>query len=168
MNGQKYLYRAHPSFRSNAGLKCDLWYDWALFNCTEGELPGQINCFLEIKEEEFVEDSEYLVPDQPTAGFWCVTREFVAKPTPVTGSRFVTEGTLGKDYCLRDCDTIVDDIAVVPNIKGRDRDGDGFTTDKDFFVVGNRNQWLGSFWKRIQEIKNSMGKKRKRQDDGEE
>ena len=51
LNG--YLFRAHPSYRSG-----DPWHDWAMLNwgADIGDMPGQILCFLDLRQIEFDDD----------------------------------------------------------------------------------------------------------------
>ena len=152
--GIKYIYRAHPSYRSNTGLKSSLWYDWAMFNVDQG-LPGQINLFLEIQQEDFIDNKA-----EETNGYHCVVREFNEHPMKIESSSLVTNGKISADnFILRDCDYIADDIAVVPNILKRCEEHDQYVTGNDFFVVGNRNAWLQMFLDKIETKKG--GDKRK-------
>ena len=46
VDGTQFIFRCHPSYRSNSGQVCDRWYDWAVFSVESKSIPCQIFFFL--------------------------------------------------------------------------------------------------------------------------
>ena len=148
-----FLFRSHPSFRADSGQRHSTWMDWATFlvldnNGQEVGVPAQIMCFLKLKRGDKT-PAGGVVGD--TGGVYAVVRSFRAAPKP-TVSNFVTRGELdGKNFELYDTETIVSELAVVPNIE------EGEDEPKEWFVVQRREEWLFFFQNKLED-KNSMGR----------
>ena len=127
-----HMFRAHPSYRSNAGQTNSVWYDWAMFQYKDNdeavrETPAQILCFLQVNSE-------------PHA----IVRSFRDPPKAVTGSTIVMRGTLDERFYTYQCDNITDVAAVVENV--------GSQTNQFFFVQG-REHWLRQFCEDVNNCK---------------
>ena len=134
-----HRFRCHPSYRADAGLKRDSWYDWAEFKFEEDDertsiVPGQILCFLDltVTSPPFVEGYE--------PGLYAVVRTFTTSPSSINGSRskIILEGTLMEEMYVVPCDSIHDTVAVVQNRTIP------ITTNR-FLVVKNRSYLLQTF-----------------------
>ena len=145
-NNTKYLFRSHPSYRKDSGQVNAVWYDWALFSVDEKHIPCQILCFLLLPElKQAISNVEGYVIDTP--GAYAIVRRFHDEPKSLTNpsSGIVQEGTLMNKLFLFPCDSILSDIAVLPNITTIE------SSDR-FLVIANRHFWLELFQKRILSI----------------
>ena len=157
-SSQKLLFRAHPSYKSDSGQQCNVWFDWAYFLLhlpnKRGEypidengrpvlkrFPCQILCFLDI--ERPIGNMSVSGFDLHDPGYYAVVRCFQDEE-PISSCRsgaigshmgFVRKGCLRDRLYLFPCSSIYSEVAVVRN-KG--------STD-EFFVVGNRGKWLTNF-----------------------
>ena len=144
-NNIKYIFRSHPSYRLNSGQKNGVWYDWAMFDHEEsGEyedgIPAQILCLLNIST---------WVDERKSNGVYAVVRKFLtrtvaANNNPRTKSSIVSHGILEPNFCLLECETIVDVAAVVPNPS---------ESNNKFLVIKNREFWLHSFYQQLKAIR---------------
>ena len=137
-----HRFRCHPSYRSDAGLVADSWYDWALFsfigqdNTGMEDIPCQILCFLDLNN--CTNHSKY------SPGEYAVIRSFKSLPKKISGKKIsiIEEGTLYDNLLLTPYECIADSVAVVQNITSP-------STDNQFFVVKNRTEWLTLFYKKL-------------------
>lgn len=137
-NNTKYIFRSHPSYRNNSGQNNGVWYDWALFDHdgrgeNEDGTPAQILCLLDINT---------WADQQKSKGIYAVVRKFSSGAMNNRGnkSRIVLNGTLLPNFCLLECETILDVVAVVHNT----------TQSNDaYLVVKNRAFWLHTFYKQL-------------------
>ena len=131
-------FRSNPSYRSDDGSKCSVWYDWAHFKYhdaiteTEKTTPAQILCFVHLTDDQ----ANYA--DLDGAGPYAVVRSFKKEPSPLPPSKIVTVGELDNHHYVYHCDSIAGPAAVVKN------HGDASLHNK-FFVVSNSNHWLRCF-----------------------
>jgi len=142
-----HRFRCHPSYRADAGLVKDTWYDWALFSYidndgTEQDIPCQILCLLDL--HNYRTDTWPKVMNVDKAGEYAVVRCFRAAAKPIRNSRskIVEEGTLEDNLMIISCDSISDTVAVVQNKTIP-------PTDNQFFVVKNRTRWLSFFYDKL-------------------
>lgn len=140
-DGNKYIFRAHPSFRHTSGQTCNVWYDWALFVADDQLIPCQIMCFVHI--DTLADIPERLVSGYPVnhTGQYAIVRRFSSAPTPHRWSKFVSTGNLLEDLFLFHCDMIEKEVAVVKNFSQ--------TAEDSFFVIRNRNEWLTPFFEKM-------------------
>ena len=138
-------FRASPAYRSNSGQDRSVWYDWAIFDVDQKDIPCQILCFVQINE---LKPGVQYVDGYPMTPFtsYAVVRRFALPPTRIEASRFVKSGTLKKDLYVFDCNTILSEVAVVHNPNSNSR------TDNEFFVVGNKIEWLRIFQNKIKSV----------------
>jgi hypothetical protein len=125
-SGERELYRAHSSFRSNSKSLGDTWYDWAEFQWpTETEttyLPGQIFCF--VKTGVMQLGTQYRGVPIKSHTFYALVTLFNNTPQPLRKSRytdsdytsFIKWGTLRNGYYLLPIRDIVGTVCVVMNI----------------------------------------------------
>ena len=50
VDGSYKIYRASPLYCSDSGGVSNVWYDWAIFNINEENIPYHILCFFNIKD----------------------------------------------------------------------------------------------------------------------
>ena len=152
------LFRAHPSFKSDSGQECNVWYDWAYFlvhlpnksgvyqvdndgNPVMNRYPCQILCFLDIDQPTGTHSVRGF--DVHDAGFYAVVRCFLEEQDIRSRRKyanrkhhsFVKKGTLRSGLYLFPCSSIYSEAAVVRNAGSKD----------EFFVVHSRDQWLTNF-----------------------
>ena len=157
-DGTLYRFRAHPSFHSkdNNNLRCNVWHDWAMVRIygDQPAYPCHIMCFLQI--QEVANGKQFLDGFKIEAGLYAVVRMFQEPPLehkvgPTRSkyqyvSRLVKKGTLERTFRVVSCDSIEDEVAVVPMITSLDDEGGNyFEYDSNFFVVDNRNGWCRFF-----------------------
>lgn len=144
----KLLFRAHPSFKSDSGQLSNVWYDWANFqlDLLDGRglkvYPCQILCLLYL-EGPFPVGSSVSGFELVHDGYYAVARCFVsADPIPSKRDKgkkhhhaLVKLGELRNKLYLFDCNAIESEAAVVRNHGSPDQ----------YFVLGNREQWLFNF-----------------------
>ena len=148
-NEKKYIWRAHPSYRTDSG-QCDgLWYDWAVFDLDGKNIPCHILCFLRLERVK----PNRRVRNFPVhgSGLFAVVRRFKEEPLDTyegLHSHFIRKGTLDNRMFLFDCETILEDVAVVPDFHTRPEGNQPYTlsqTGANFFVVANKHDWLEWF-----------------------
>ena len=153
MDDTKYLFRSHPSYRKDSGQVSAVWYDWALFSIDGKKIPCQILCFVFLPELKEANSSVegYRID---TAGPHAIVRRFFDEPKPLTNpsSGIVKEGKVMNRLFLFPCESILSDIAVLPNIMSVE------SSDR-FLVIENRHFWLELFRKRILSIGQQYTKK---------
>jgi hypothetical protein len=135
--GDKFFFRAHPSWRSGRS-----WHDWALFSWTDTDgtpvrIPGQIITFLWYAEEDIskIQHLSYVSGDTPGLYAMIETLErplTVAKTydrVVVGGSKQLTTNEFHErrqngmsltapNLCLIPVDTIYEPIAAIPDEGG--------------------------------------------------
>ena len=163
-NVKKLIFRAHPSYRASSGQSDGVWYDWAYFDAEEkdqsnpekdGSIPCEILCFLQletVKPNQSVQN--YDVCD---SGLYAVVRRFRKEPSSnYSGlhSNFVKKGNLDNKLFLFPCESILGEVAVVPDLATRSQFGQLTTSASgaSFFVVRNREYWLEWFQGKINNI----------------
>jgi hypothetical protein len=134
---ERYIWRAHPSYRADTGQKNAIWYDWATFRFGDELLPCQILSFLDLTAWD--EASWPPVTNVDAKGIYAVVRRFKNPPSAVSGSDFILEGQLEDQLEVLSCESIADTVAVVPNYQPMHVESD------KFFVVQNRAEWLRVF-----------------------
>ena len=156
-NVKELTFRAHPSYRASAGQRDAVWYDWANFFAEEEDqpIPCEILCFLKletVKPNQTLENYDVSDP-----GLYAVVRRFKKEATSeYTGlrSNFIQKGYLDNKLFLFPCESILGEVAVVPDIATRS-DGGELTTSSSgasFLVVRNREYWLDWFQGKINNI----------------
>jgi len=144
----KLLFRAHPSFKSDSGQLSNVWNNWANFQLglLDGRglqvYPCQILCLLYL-EGPFPVGSSVSGFELVHDGYYAVARCFVsADPIPSKRDKgkkhhhaLVKLGELRNKLYLFDCNAIESEAAVVRNHGSPDQ----------YFVLGNREQWLFNF-----------------------
>ena len=148
-DGTQYIFRSHPSYRSDSGQTSSIWYDFAMFQIEDNkEIPAQILCFLDLSNLKNLESTvqTYSINSR---GAYAVVRRFESEPKRVLNSTstIVLQGKLMKELYLFACDSITSEVAVVQNLTTP-------PTDDQFFVIENRNSWLQSFCTKIESIGN--------------
>ncbi len=136
-NGDKFIFRAHPSWRGGRS-----WHDWALFSWTNTDgtsvrIPGQIITFVEFDEVDIrhIQHLPYVSGDTP--GLYAMI-ETLERPLEVAKAhqRVVVEGRkqlttiemqdrrrhgmpkTSPNLCLVPVDTIYGPIAALPDVGG--------------------------------------------------
>ena len=144
--GSHYLFRSHPSYRSDSGQQNATWMDWAAFqvfdhNSDEITVPGQIMCFLKLREGDKTPAGGVVGSG---GGVYAVVRSFKEEPKK-TVSNFVHRGQLdGSRFELYDTETIVSELAVVPNLsENRDEE------PTEWLVVKRRAEWQQFFEQKL-------------------
>jgi hypothetical protein len=129
INGERVLFRAHPSYRSASRQQRDVWYDWALFDLKQQNafpntpIPGQILMFVHVPFifDEVTHRGIRLIPNEPHA----VVRLFQRAPDKYfrkdrSGkepySYLVHFGNTRDHYHIIPCRYIHSTTIVVPNI----------------------------------------------------
>ena len=138
----KYMFRAHPSYRSKGGQDSNVWYDWANFCVDKSVLPCQILGFVYIHN---IKPGTHIVNEYPIKenGIYAIVRRFIDPPKPVLHSKFIEMGTVSEELYLLDCD-MIDSIAAVVHDRR-----ESSAHDNQFFVLKNRSQWLNIFTQRM-------------------
>ena len=166
----KYIYRAHPSFRSDSNQRCNSWYDWAYFDVypepnsrhTDPKpYPCHIMCFLDIDEGMVKTPPAELDSVDIVAGKYAIVRKFSTPPQPIkiTGrlennktrkfmTSIVKKGTLCDKLYIMPCESISGDVAVVPDYDSRTANQQ-YESGRNFFVVENSIKWRELFLERI-------------------
>jgi len=92
----KYIFRAHPSYRDDSGQVGNVWYDWANFDVDDQSIPCQIMCFVNITS---IIDNPLPVNGYPIqeTGNYAVVRRFVSQPKKHPRSSLVLTGKLWMD-----------------------------------------------------------------------
>ena len=149
-SGSYYLFRSHPSYRSNSGQQHATWMDWAAFrvmdqNDEEMIVPGQVVCFLKLREGDKTPAG---VGVGAKGGVYAVVRSF-KEETKKTVSNFVSRGQLdgcldGCKFELYDTETIVSEIAVVPDLSENRNE-----EPTEWLVVKRRAEWLRFFEEKL-------------------
>ena len=133
-----YLFRSHPSYRSDTGQLNAVWMDWALFQADDMQIPCQLLCFIVLTDlkngSNIVQGYEIQSP-----GSYAIVRRMTTAPKNIPDCNFVTRGRLMDDLFLYETDTIISDIAVVPDLDEDGRPG------LDFLAITNRTGWLDYF-----------------------
>jgi hypothetical protein len=147
-DGDRFKFRAHPSYRSSAGQNCDVWYDWANFkyvetdangNSVELVAPAQIMCFLQLGPEF----DGNLTKEEPYA----LVRSFREEASEISYCSIAQQGQLDDSFYVYPCASIDSPAAVVPNLRSPD---DNEMTK--YFVLKNRSFWLSRFHRELDEI----------------
>lgn len=156
-NIKKIIFRAHPCYRGSSGQKDAVWYDWAYFHAEEEDqpIPCQILCFLQlqtVKPNQILQN--YDVCD---SGLYAVVRRFKKEATskyPGLHSNFIQKGSLDNILFLFPCESILGEVAVVPDFATRKHSGELATSPSgaSFFVVRNKEYWLEWFEGKINDI----------------
>ena len=152
VSGTNYLFRSHPSYRTNSGQSLGIWMDWATVLYANGEgdnfqqfqYPCQIRCFVSIGILD-PNLKEHMVDGQPIQeGPHFIGQCFQEEPCNITCpvTKLIQRGTLEKQLRLCHVDSIVSNVAVVPEF---DYD-DGLHPTEDYLVIQNRIQWLDYFY----------------------
>ena len=143
-----YIFRCHPSYRSKTGQLSNVWYDWAIFMVDDKPIPCQILCFIELND-----NLDLKVPLKVVQGYnidsdgqYAVVRRFSDVPTRVRKSTIVSKGQLENKLYLFSCDSIVSEVAVVPDISE-------LTINDRFMVIENRSVWLDKFMQKLRTFK---------------
>ena len=149
IRGVGNIFRAHPNYRGKGA-----WNDWALFDWADdgGELPGEIWCFIDLRElmePIMVEglDGEYEVG----AGVYAVIESSSYQPrelqvfssglfTSIVKEVAISRNgkTLKRQFYLADVESIVSPLIVVPDIGNSH--GDNY-----YFEVTPRTKWAEDF-----------------------
>eukprot|EP00536_Pseudo-nitzschia_multiseries_P006937 jgi/Psemu1/16476/gm1.16476_g len=143
----KLLFHAHPLFKSDSGQFSNIWYNWANFqlDLLDGHglqvYPCQILCLLYL-EGPFPLGSSISGFKLVHNGYYAVACCFVsADPLPSKREKgkkhrhtLVKRELCNKLY-LCDCNAIESEAAVVRNHGSPDQ----------YFILGNREQWLFNF-----------------------
>ena len=137
-DSNKYIFRAHPSYRSKGGQDSNVWYDWANFAVDDSVLPCQILGFVYIHNLKAGTHSIGRYPIQEN-GIYAIVRKFISPPKTLRYSKFIEMGTASEQLYLFHCEFIVSEAAVVHNHR------ESSACDNEFFVVKNRSQWLNIF-----------------------
>lgn len=149
VNGGTALFRAHPSFNSESGQRCNMWYDWAKFRYENDVItPGRIFMFLSISglnrnlqgptggiiiepsEEDILVAVVQMFSSPPTKHF----RQSLVDDGPY--STMVEYGRIKPTLELIPCDRIVGTALIVPNI-GYQLDRQNVTDDN---TANNKKQ----------------------------
>mmetsp|Transcript_29337 Transcript_29337/g.70566 ORF Transcript_29337/g.70566 Transcript_29337/m.70566 type:complete len:117 (-) Transcript_29337:316-666(-) len=105
IDGERIIFRAHPSYRSKSRQQRDVWYDWALFDLEDqgyGEcfIPGQLLMFLHVPhlQTEVIVNGMRVLPNKPHA----IVRLFKEAPksdfrSPKIDSRILLGPAQGTD-----------------------------------------------------------------------
>jgi hypothetical protein len=88
------------------------------------------------------------VDERKSNGVYAVVRKFLTSTVAAnnnarTKSSIVSHGILEPNFCLLECETIVDVAAVVP---------DPSESNNKFLVIKNREFWLHSFYQQLKAI----------------
>lgn len=142
-----FIFRAHPSYRTDTAQDSTVWYDWAYFDIAKTAIiPCQILCFVYINNIKPGEHSVSMYPVKCN-GCYAVVRRFIDAPKPVRFSKFVQCGTVSKELYLFHCDTIEAVAAVVHDRR------ESSSEDNHFFVVKNRSEWLNIFSSKMKALR---------------
>ena len=153
-DGEQFIFRASPSYRSESGQRNAIWYDWAYCVFAKEEdgeevevlIPCQLLCFLQLEGVQPKANGEPIFVNTyeiPGDGAYVVVRKFADEPKPHPYSKVVRTGTMESDLCLMHVDMIEKPVSVVENIG----------EEGSFFVVGNRSEWLSSFVERAESLR---------------
>ena len=129
INGERVLFRAHPSYRSASRQQRDVWYDWALFDLKQQNafpntpFPGQILMFVHVPFifDEVMHRGIGLIPNEPHAVVWLFQRapdKYFRKDRSGKEpySYLVHFGNTRDHYHIIPCRYIHSTTIVVPNI----------------------------------------------------
>ena len=140
-NGE-YTFRASPSYRADSGQRNGVWYDWCTVVCLEDdvekEIPCQLMCFLKIEGVTLRQDGtphSINMYDIENDGIYAIVRKFKHAPIAHPVSKIITQGSLDNVLYLFLVESIEQSLAVVKDIGSLN----------NYFVVGNRSQWLEEF-----------------------
>ena len=149
------IFRAHPSYRSDSGQDCNVWYDWAVFDLSyEGQQedmrPCQILCFIQTGKvrngvNAFVGKQSIRSNHQ-----YAVARIFQETPKTYREnySSLVCCGQIANGLYVLDCDRIVDVCCVVHNESCTNHTSANKIAalgGECFFLISNRSEWLDYF-----------------------
>ena len=138
---QNYLFRCHPSYRSDSLQVGDEWMDWAIFDIDEMEIPCQILCFIHVGDLDVVRQ-HYVGGYEVTSGPHAVVRRFTSEPSIIAfpSTEFIQRGSFLDELYLYSIDSIVSNVAVVPELDAN------LNPTNCWLYIQNRKQWLDCFY----------------------
>ena len=161
VTGEKYIFRAHPSWRGGTS-----WHDWALFSWADMDeklvhVPAQIITFIEFGEDDISKLQHLPCVNGDTPGLYAMI-ETLERSLPVaqSGERVVVRGTkrltnyelndrrrngmleAAMNLCLVSVDTIYEPIAAIPDEGG---------TAGDFLFIRPAENWGYGFTQLIED-----------------
>jgi hypothetical protein len=140
-----FLFRGHPDFMEKP------WRDWAMFDWEDGELPGQIWCFVTVNSivegDEEVRHADVIVQNETYAVVECAYLDqranemkkseiFIPINKEVKQTAQATQGWKRKFY-LATVESIIKPLVVVPNIGGE--------AGIEYLWVLQRKEWVDKF-----------------------
>eukprot|EP00536_Pseudo-nitzschia_multiseries_P011769 jgi/Psemu1/29889/gm1.29889_g len=142
--GSNFIFRSHPSYRSDSSLLNSVWMDWCLMkldfdlNNNPKLIPCHLLCLLTVQnlKQPYSSIGGYPID---TNGMHAIVHRFQDEPKK-TASEFVKRGCLVNFLYLFHVNTIHSELAVVPE-QGKD----GCITNCDWLVILNRISWLELF-----------------------
>jgi hypothetical protein len=156
---EKFIFRAHPSYKSSDSSHPEVWYDWAIIQFdSDLSLPCQILCFLHLQnltQPHLKINGVSLDGD----GQYAVVRCFKSAPCGIREAhtlpgededlpycRIVQWGELDSQIYLVSVESIVKPVAVVPNIpisnlKNPNDLNPAVDPKGGYFVISNQDEW---------------------------
>ena len=141
---QGTIFRGHPKYRSNRG-----WNDWAKFDWGEKVLPGEIWCFVDLRDASANFDGEFAgcclqegVYAVVESSLYCneeVDETLMFTPLDKEGVVFSEDGTnvVERKFYLADVESIAAPVVVIPDI--------GNENQVRYFEVSPREHWAKNF-----------------------
>ena len=146
------LFRSHPSYRSDSKQKTSIWYDWAEVRYENEIIPAQLLCFFTFvnnAEDECIilnnvqleNNDDYVIVrlfTKPKQGYK------INPDDKKSYCELMNWGELRKGLFLLNCDNIISQIAVVPNIASNDNKNNR-RNNRGYFVVTKKQEWKNYF-----------------------
>jgi hypothetical protein len=161
---EKFIFRAHPSYKSSDSSHPEVWYDWATIQFDEDiSLPCQILCFLNLHHltDPHVKINGVTLDGD---GQYAVVRCFKSPPCGIRDAhvvpgedddvpycRIVEWGELDEHLYVVSVESILKPIAVVPNLpiseagKQSKRLNPAVDPKGGYFVIHNQDRWAEEF-----------------------
>ena len=152
LSEEKHTFRANPSYRDDSGQDANVWFDWALFDMDDSQIPCQILCFIKLTN---LSSTDHTIGGYPinVPGNYAVIRRFLNPAKSIPHSNFIQQGFLMNDLYLIDCESILAPIAVVPaNMIGELGEETNLDSPNKFLVVKNRTAWIEFFMTRMRTV----------------